>query len=141
MSISATEPLGYLDMLSLAMHAKLVATDSGGVQREAYCFAVPCLTFRDETEWIETVEVGWNTLVGSDPERILAAWTRGAKPNEHPPVFGDGHAAERIVDLLDGGVVERAFASRIAHGSDLSGTPVAASADPASTHLSEVVSR
>jgi UDP-GlcNAc3NAcA epimerase len=94
------EPVGYLDMLVLEKNARLILTDSGGVQKEAYFFAVPCLTLREETEWVETVESGWNRLVGAERAAIvgatLASWPTG-KP---PSVFGDGHAAERIAGLL-----------------------------------------
>lgn len=110
--VTLTEPVGYFDMLALAARARLVATDSGGLQREAYCFGVPCLTFRNETEWTETVDVGWNTLVDTDAARILRAWTLEHRPSEHPPIFGDGHAAARIVELLSAGTVEQAFAGR-----------------------------
>ncbi|HCE17426.1 MAG TPA: UDP-N-acetylglucosamine 2-epimerase (non-hydrolyzing) [Anaerolinea thermolimosa] len=95
------EPVGYLDMMMLEENARLIATDSGGVQREAYFLGVPCLTLRDETEWVETVEVGWNCLVGADPEKILQAWHTFAPPAEHPPIFGDGHASEAIARHID----------------------------------------
>jgi UDP-GlcNAc3NAcA epimerase len=94
------EPVGYLDMLVLEKHAGLVLTDSGGVQKEAFFFAVPCLTLRQETEWIETVDAGWNQLVGTDPSAILLA-AREFKPEGSPPLlFGDGHAATRIALCL-----------------------------------------
>ncbi len=90
------EPVGYFDMMVLEENARLVATDSGGVQREAYFLGVPCLTLRDETEWQETVAAGWNRLVGVEPEQVLAAWATFAPPAEQPPIFGDGTAGERI---------------------------------------------
>lgn len=95
------EPVSYFDMVVLEENARLIATDSGGVQREAYFLGIPCLTLRDETEWIETVEVGWNRLVGTDPERILQAWFDFTPPPERPPLFGDGTAAQRIVQILE----------------------------------------
>jgi UDP-N-acetylglucosamine 2-epimerase len=95
------EPLGYFDIMVLEENARLIATDSGGVQREAYFMGKPCLTLRDETEWIETVEVGWNRLVGADPEQILNAWFTFVPPVERPPIFGDGAAAQHIARILD----------------------------------------
>ncbi len=94
------EPIGYLDMAHLEENARLILTDSGGVQKEAYWLSVPCLTLRSETEWTETVELGWNTLVGADPVRILAGVKHQAHPVHHPDLFGDGKAAERIVSLI-----------------------------------------
>lgn len=99
--LRVVEPLGYLDMLVLERHARLILTDSGGVQKEAYFFAVPCLTLRQETEWVETVATGWNQLVGSDPAAIVSAARDFTRPTgTPPPVFGDGHAAERIAEIL-----------------------------------------
>ncbi len=90
------EPVGYFDMMVLEENARLIATDSGGVQREAYFLGVPCLTLRDETEWQETVTAGWNRLVGVQAERVLAEWASFAPPIAHPPIFGDGTAGEKI---------------------------------------------
>jgi UDP-GlcNAc3NAcA epimerase len=94
-----TAPLGYLDFLKLARHARAVVTDSGGVQKEAYLVGTRCITLRDRTEWVETVELGWNTLVDLDADAALAALDRAA-PAHHPELYGGGHAAERICDLL-----------------------------------------
>jgi len=98
--VQLIDPLGYLDMLVLEQNARLIATDSGGVQREAYYLGIPCLTLREETEWVETVAVGWNRLVGVEPGRVLEAWFTFTPPAARPPIYGDGLAAERIVRLL-----------------------------------------
>ncbi len=92
-------PLGYLDFLKLARHARAVLTDSGGVQKEAYLLGVPCITLRDTTEWVETVESGWNVLVDLDAEAALAALGREL-PAERPELYGGGHAAERVCEVL-----------------------------------------
>ena len=92
-------PLGYLDFLKLARHARAVLTDSGGVQKEAYLLGVPCITLRDTTEWVETVESGWNTLVDLDAEGALRALERDPPP-ERPELYGGGHAAERVCSVL-----------------------------------------
>jgi UDP-N-acetylglucosamine 2-epimerase len=94
------DPVGYVDMVTLAGSARLMLTDSGGLQKEAYWMGVPCLTLREETEWVETVQAGWNTLVGSDSERIVDAVRTCARPDSHPSLYGDGAAAARCVDLL-----------------------------------------
>jgi UDP-N-acetylglucosamine 2-epimerase len=99
--VRAIEPIGYLDMLLLESHARAILTDSGGVQREAYFLSIPCITLREETELMETVEAGWNRLVGTNREAIVAAVRNFVPPAAHPPLFGDGRAAERIADLLD----------------------------------------
>lgn len=98
--IRMIEPVGYLDMLALEAHARMILTDSGGVQREAYFLGIPCLTLREETELMETVEVGWNRLVGTDPRRIVEGWRFFRPSGLRPPLFGDGHAAERIAAIL-----------------------------------------
>jgi UDP-GlcNAc3NAcA epimerase len=93
-------PVGYLDFSALASQARVVLTDSGGVQKEAYWYGVPCVTLRENTEWVETVEFGWNRLAGSDPDRIVQAVRAAAAPGEHPPLYGDGRAADSIADLI-----------------------------------------
>ncbi len=95
-----TEPLPYAPFAALLSRAQAVLTDSGGVQKEAYLAGVPCVTLRENTEWTETVELGWNTLVGLDAGAALAALER-PRPAEHPPLYGDGHAAERCVEAIE----------------------------------------
>jgi len=99
-AVKVTHPLGYLDFLKLARHAHTVLTDSGGVQKEAYLVATPCVTLRDTTEWVETVEAGWNVLVDLDVEAALAAISRPIPRDVRPELYGGGHAAERIRDVL-----------------------------------------
>ncbi len=98
------EPVGYLDMLLLEEHARMILTDSGGMQKEAYLLRTPCVTLRPETEWVETVEAGWNQVVGSDPAAIIRAVREFHVEGDPPPLFGDGRAAEKIVDVLEAAV-------------------------------------
>jgi len=95
------EPAPYLDMLVLEKHARVILTDSGGVQKEAYWLRVPCVTLRDETEWVETVEAGWNILVGHNSARIKEAALHPRPDAFRPTVYGNGHAAERILERID----------------------------------------
>jgi UDP-GlcNAc3NAcA epimerase len=98
--IRVIDPVGYLDMLALEEAATVIVTDSGGLQKEAYFLAKPCITLRDATEWTETVEAGWNVLVGCDSDTIAKA-IRTFRPNaKRPDLFGNGHTAERIAELL-----------------------------------------
>jgi UDP-GlcNAc3NAcA epimerase len=98
--IKIIEPVSYLDMLQLEQQARLILTDSGGVQKEAYWMKVPCITLRDETEWIETVEAGWNILAGADRDKIVESAKTSRKPSKQHPTYGDGKAGEKIVDIL-----------------------------------------
>jgi UDP-N-acetylglucosamine 2-epimerase len=99
-NLQRIEPLGYLDMLVLHENAECVLTDSGGLQKEAYLLGVRCLTLRDETEWVETVEAGWNRLVGVEPRAIKEAFETWKPAAPRPDLYGDGHASERICNIL-----------------------------------------
>ena len=92
-------PVGYLDFLELARNARAVLTDSGGVQKEAYLLGVRCVTLRDTTEWVETVDAGWNVLVDLDGGAALAALEQ-RPPAERPDLYGGGHAADRVRDVV-----------------------------------------
>jgi UDP-GlcNAc3NAcA epimerase len=100
-AIRAVEPLPYGETVAALRSAAALLTDSGGMQKEAYFFGVPCVTLRDETEWVETVESGWNVLAGADEERILAAVAPRRMPETRPDVYGDGHAAEACVRAME----------------------------------------
>jgi UDP-GlcNAc3NAcA epimerase len=99
-NIQSIEPVGYLEMLALELRAEAIITDSGGVQKEAYFLRKPCITLRDETEWIETLENGWNILVGSDKDIILNAINSKVKPINHPNLFGIGKTGSTILSQL-----------------------------------------
>jgi len=100
MNVIQSEPVDYLDMLMLESHAQSILTDSGGVQKEAYLAGVRCITLREETEWVETVHSGWNCLAGTSADTIVEKYRSFVLPNEHSQIFGDGHAAAKIVDIL-----------------------------------------
>ncbi|WP_027409262.1 non-hydrolyzing UDP-N-acetylglucosamine 2-epimerase [Anoxybacteroides tepidamans] len=99
-NLKVIEPVGYLDMLTLESHAKKIITDSGGVQKEAYFMQVPCVTVREQTEWVETLETEANILVGTDVDKIVAAVKKEVHP-VYSDVFGDGKAAEKIVEAIE----------------------------------------
>jgi UDP-N-acetylglucosamine 2-epimerase len=101
------EPVGYLEMVTLIDSARLVLTDSGGLQKEAYWLGVPCVTLRDQTEWVETVQAGWNVLVGSDADAIVDTVRFFQPPARQPELYGDGRAAGRCVELIEGEPVAR----------------------------------
>jgi UDP-GlcNAc3NAcA epimerase len=92
--------LGYGDFTALLQGARLCLTDSGGVQKEAYLQGVPCVTLRDTSEWVETLDSGWNVLVGDDPAALRSAVASLVPPASRPELYGDGHASERIAALL-----------------------------------------
>jgi UDP-N-acetylglucosamine 2-epimerase len=103
-NVRQIDPVGYLAMVAMERRAAAIATDSGGMQKEAYLAGVPCITLRTETEWVETVEAGWNRVVGADGQALRdalddAAFMDSTRPR--PSLFGDGHAAERIVAALE----------------------------------------
>ena len=97
-------PVGYLQMADLERNARALLTDSGGVQKEAYFYGVPCITLRTETEWVETVEAGWNTVVDCDPDRVMAAvdLVDEVRKRPRPDLYGSGDAADKIVEILAG---------------------------------------
>lgn len=97
------DPVDYLDMLILEQNARMILTDSGGIQKEAFFFAVPCMTLRPETEWVETVQSGWNLLAGIDEKKILGGLKHTFPPaDRQPELFGNGHSAAAIARLLGG---------------------------------------
>ncbi|WP_440772190.1 non-hydrolyzing UDP-N-acetylglucosamine 2-epimerase [Natronorubrum sp. DTA28] len=98
--LEIVEPLGYLDFVRLLDTAERIATDSGGVQKEAFFLETPCVTMREETEWTETVDAGWNELVGADADAIREALRGDRTPEETPEPYGDGKASRRIADIL-----------------------------------------
>jgi UDP-N-acetylglucosamine 2-epimerase len=99
-NLKLIEPVGYLDMVMLEKSARIILTDSGGIQKEAYWLNVPCVTLRNETEWPETVAAGWNVIVGADEARIVKTAQGFVRPQTHPPLYGDGQAGWRCCNLL-----------------------------------------
>jgi UDP-GlcNAc3NAcA epimerase len=100
-NIEVIDPVGYLEMINLEMNSEKIVTDSGGVQKEAFFLKKPCITVRDETEWIETVQNGWNVVVGTNKDKILDCIVNFIPKIEQKNIFGDGHAAEKILELLN----------------------------------------
>jgi UDP-N-acetylglucosamine 2-epimerase len=101
-NVRLVDPLGYLDMAALASQARVIVTDSGGLQKEAYWYGVPCVTARPSTEWVDTVELGANVLVDADPDRIAIAVAAARMPEERPPLYGDGDASTRVAAAFGG---------------------------------------
>jgi UDP-N-acetylglucosamine 2-epimerase len=99
-NVEVLEPVGYLDMAALVSQARVLVTDSGGLQKEAYWYGVPCVTARPSTEWVDTVELGANVLVDDDPDKLAAAVAAARMPENRPQLYGDGHAAERVAASL-----------------------------------------
>ncbi len=99
-NIKLIDPMGYFDIIALEKSARLLFTDSGGMQKEAYWLKVPCITLRDETEWIETVELGWNILTGADRDQIVETVRTFKAPSAHPLLYGDGKAAAHCLEAL-----------------------------------------
>ena len=98
--VTLIEPVGYLEMLKYEEACTAVLTDSGGVQKEAFFFQKPCITMRDTTEWVELVTSGWNTLTGANTEKIVSAIQGIHTPVDYPQLYGDGHTAEKIIEVL-----------------------------------------
>jgi UDP-N-acetylglucosamine 2-epimerase len=99
-SLKIIDPVGYFDMIALEKSARMILTDSGGIQKEAYWLKVPCITLRDETEWVETVEGGWNILTGADKQKIINTVQYFKTPTEHPALYSDGYALDKIINTL-----------------------------------------
>jgi UDP-N-acetylglucosamine 2-epimerase len=100
-NVQAMDPVGYVEMLALERNAKAILSDSGGVRREAYFLGVPSVTLRDDTEWPETLAGGWDVLAGAAAEKIIEGAQRPRPQTPPPPIFGDGHTAARIVEVLE----------------------------------------
>jgi UDP-GlcNAc3NAcA epimerase len=98
--VQLVAPLGYLDFAALTSQARVILTDSGGLQKEAYWYGVPCVTLRPSTEWVDTVEAGANVLVDDDPDALERAVAAAQMPEERPQLYGDGRAARRIAEAL-----------------------------------------
>ena len=99
-NVQVISPVGYLDMLMLEKNAECILTDSGGIQKEAYLLGVRCITMREETEWVETVDAGWNVLVGADSDAIVQSYSDFHPSGKRPQVYGGGDAADKIVQVI-----------------------------------------
>ena len=99
-SLKIIAAVGYFDIIALEKSARMILTDSGGMQKEAYWLKVPCITLRDETEWVETVENGWNILTGADRDHIIETVRTFNVPSDHPPLYGYGKAVGKIKNVL-----------------------------------------
>ena len=143
-NVNLIDPVGYMAMVALENHAHAVATDSGGVQKEAYLSGVPCMTLRNETEWTETVDVGWNRVIGAATGGLATALADDAfmdRARPRPALYGDGHAASRIVAALEGlDARHRAAAEPVQPGVDGT-TQESATAVPSPRTASEVPAR
>ena len=105
--VELVAPLSYLELAAVASQARVVVTDSGGLQKEAYWYGVPCVTARPSTEWVDTVETGANVLVDDDPDALVQAVIEASMPNGLPPLYGDGYASERVATALAGTISRR----------------------------------
>ena len=105
--VELVAPLSYLELAAVASQARVVVTDSGGLQKEAYWYGVPCVTARPSTEWVDTVETGANVLVDDDPDALVRAVNEARMPNGLPPLYGDGYASERVATALAGTISRR----------------------------------
>jgi UDP-N-acetylglucosamine 2-epimerase len=101
-NVKLVEPLSYFDMVAVSKAARLILTDSGGLQKEAYWLGVPCVTLREETEWVETVQNGWNTLAGSDTEKIVKAVQSFVPPAAQKPLYGRDCVSAKCVEVMEG---------------------------------------
>ena len=105
--VELVAPLSYLELAAVASQARVVVTDSGGLQKEAYWYGVPCVTARPSTEWVDTVETGANVLVDDDPDALVRAVNEARMPDGLPPLYGDGYASERVATALAGTISRR----------------------------------
>ena len=100
-NVKLVEPLGYFDMVAMSKAARMILTDSGGLQKEAYWLGVPCVTLRDQTEWVETVDSGWNMLAGADREKIIHAVRHFAPPSNRPVLYGSECVSGKCVEVIE----------------------------------------